>query len=380
MAEEKGTVCVTGAGGYVASWLVKLLLSNGYSIHGTVRDPHDEKNSHLKKLEKASEKLKLFKVDLLDYNSLSAAITGCVGVFHVASPVPPGSLPDPEVQLIEPAVKGTLNVLKACSEANVKRVVVVSSGAAVSLNPEWPKGQVKDESCWSDAEYCRRTNNWYCLSKTKAESEALEFAKRSGLDVVRVCPTHVLGPMLQSTVNASSLVLIKLSKEGYDEFENKLRMIVDVRDVAEALLLAYEKPEAEGRYICTAYMIKSQDLVEILRKNYPNYNYPKKFTEGREEEKLSSEKLQKLGWSYRPIEESLIDSIESYRQSRTSGLNDLGILLYISWQHQILPGGLSRSGFIRLSSSSTTTTSNVSVAQNMLYCIWDPLALSDLKP
>ncbi|CAL5383280.1 unnamed protein product [Camellia sinensis] len=315
MAEEKGTVCVTGAGGYVASWLVKLLLSNGYSIHGTVRDPHDEKNSHLKKLEKASEKLKLFKVELLDYNSLSAAITGCVGVFHVASPIPPGSLPDPEVQLIEPAVKGTLNVLKACSEANVKRVVVVSSGAAVSLNPEWPKGQVKDETCWSDAEYCRRTNNWYCLSKTKAESEAFEYAKRSGLDVVRVCPTHVLGPMLQSTTNASSLVLIKLSKEGYDEFENNLRMIVDVRDVAEALLLAYEKPEAEGRYICTAYMIKSQDLVEILRKNYPNYNYPKKFTEGKEEEKLSSEKLQKLGWSYRPIEETLVDSIESCRQA-----------------------------------------------------------------
>ncbi|KAF5955855.1 hypothetical protein HYC85_008711 [Camellia sinensis] len=166
MAEEKGTVCVTGAGGYVASWLVKLLLSNGYSIHGTVRDPHDEKNSHFKKLEKASEKLKLFKVDLLDYNSLSAAITGCVGVFHVASPVPPAAcqirrqeyLVIELVQLIEPAVKGTLNVLKACSEANVKRVVVVSAGAAVFLNPEWPKGQVKDESCWSDAEYCRRTN------------------------------------------------------------------------------------------------------------------------------------------------------------------------------------------------------------------------------
>ncbi|XP_028057645.1 cinnamoyl-CoA reductase 2-like [Camellia sinensis] len=219
------------------------------------------------------------------------------------------------VQLIEPAVKGTLNVLKACSEANVKRVVVVSSGAAVSLNPEWPKGQVKDETCWSDTEYCRRTNNWYCLSKTKAESEAFEYAKRSGLDVVRVCPTHVLGPMLQSTANASSLVLIKLSKEGYDEFENNLRMIVDVRDVAEALLLAYEKPEAEGRYICIAYMIKSQDLVEILRKNYPNYNYPKKFTEGKEEEKLSSEKLQKLGCSYRPIEETLVDSIESCRQA-----------------------------------------------------------------
>ena len=63
-----------------------------------------------------------------------------------------------QVQLMEPSVKGTLNVLKACSEANINRVVFVSSVAAVSMNPDWPKGQVKDETCWSDKEYCRRTN------------------------------------------------------------------------------------------------------------------------------------------------------------------------------------------------------------------------------
>lgn len=64
--------------------------------------------------------------------------------------------------------------------------------------------------------------------------------------------------------------------EGYEEQENRLLKIIDVRDVAEALLLAYEKPEADGRYICTAHMIKLQDLVEILKRIYPNYNYPKK--------------------------------------------------------------------------------------------------------
>jgi nucleoside-diphosphate-sugar epimerase len=57
--------------------------------------------------------------------------------------------------------------------------------------------------------------NWYCLSKTEAESQALEFAKRNGLDVVTVCPTLVLGPILQPTVNASSLVLIRLLKGTY---------------------------------------------------------------------------------------------------------------------------------------------------------------------
>ncbi|KAI8549237.1 hypothetical protein RHMOL_Rhmol06G0010600 [Rhododendron molle] len=257
---EKGKVCVTGAGGYVASWLVKLLLSNGYTVHGTLRDPQNEKNAHLMKLEKASENLKLFKV-----------------------------------QLIEPAVKGTINVLEACSEANVKRVVVVSSGKAVSENPDWPKGRVMDETCW--------------------------------LDVVRVCPTLVLGPMLQSTTNASSLVLIKLLKEGCEEQENRLLKLIDVRDVAEALLLAYEKPEADGRYICTAHMIKLQDLVEILKRIYPNYNYPKKVTEGKEEENISSEKLQKLGWSYRPLEETLVDSVEGYKQAGLLDQNELGIPL-----------------------------------------------------
>ncbi|KAK6939130.1 NAD-dependent epimerase/dehydratase [Dillenia turbinata] len=321
---EAGRICVTGAGGFVASWAVKLLLSQNYVVHGTVRGPGDEKNAHLKKLDKAPENLKLFKAELLDYDSLFASIKGCDGVFHVASPVPSTSVPNPEariVELIQPAANGTLNVLKACSEAGIKRVIYVSSGAAVSLNPSWPKGQVKDESCWSDKDYCRATNNWYCLSKTEAESKAFEYAKGSGLDVVSVCPTLVFGPMLQSTINSSSLVLIKLLKEGYTSLENKLRMTVDVRDVAEALLLVYNKPEAEGRYICTAHMVKAQELVEKLKSIYPDYNYPKRqvipsaFTEVRDEEHLSSEKLQRLGWSYRPLEETLVDSVESIKEA-----------------------------------------------------------------
>ncbi|XVE94358.1 hypothetical protein REPUB_Repub02eG0002200 [Reevesia pubescens] len=317
MAMSKGKVCVTGAGGYLGSWVVRLLLSNHYAVHATVRQPGDSKYAHLNQLDEgASDKqLKLFEADVLDYHSLCSAIAGCTGVFHVASPVPSSTVLNPQVEVLEPAVKGTLNVLQACVEANVKRVVVVSSGAAVSLNPRWPKGQIMDEACWSDKEYCSATKNWYCLSKTEAESEAFEFAKRTGLDVVTVCPPLILGPLLQSTVNSSSLVLIKLLKEGYDSMENKLRSIVDVRDVAQALLLAYEKPEAEGRYICAAHLVETRDLVDKLRSIFPHYNYPKSFTEGGEGGMLSSEKLQMLGWSYRPLEETLVDSIESYRKA-----------------------------------------------------------------
>lgn len=59
--------------------------------------------------------------------------------------------------MIAPAVDGTLNVLKACVEAKVKRVVYVSSAAALMMNPIWSKNQVLDETCWSDQEFCIQT-------------------------------------------------------------------------------------------------------------------------------------------------------------------------------------------------------------------------------
>jgi len=129
MASPRPRVCVTGGGGYVASWLVKLLLSRGYAVHATVRDPSthappahalfvlidrrvgnwglmhdvwlsassgDPKNAHLQLLDGAPERLLLFTADMLDRDALAAAVAGCEGVFHVASPVPADKVLDPE--------------------------------------------------------------------------------------------------------------------------------------------------------------------------------------------------------------------------------------------------------------------------------------------
>ncbi|OWM70551.1 hypothetical protein CDL15_Pgr014224 [Punica granatum] len=303
MEVERKRVCVTGAGGFVASWVVKFLLSKGYVVHGTVRDPRDEKYAHLNKLERASDNLKLFKADLSDYGSLRSAIEGCAGVLHVACPV----------DVVEPAVNGTLNVLKACSEAKVKRVIYVSSVAAVTMNPNWPKEQVMDETCWSDKEYCKITDNWYCFSKTEAESAASDYARQNGLDVVAVCPGLILGPVLQPTLNASTLVLVKFTRGSEDSVPDRLRYVVDVRDVAEAVIMAYEKSKAEGRYICIAHSIKTRDLAEKLYGLYPDLTCSKNYIETQHNNKLSSERLLKLEWTYRPLEETLVDSIESYR-------------------------------------------------------------------
>ncbi|CAL5048757.1 unnamed protein product [Urochloa decumbens] len=270
------------------------------------------KNAHLKALEGAGERLQLLKADLLDYDSVASAVAGCEGVFHVASPVPSGRSSNPEVEVIGPAVTGTANVLKACYEVKVGRVVVVSSIAAVSNNPNWPKGKAFDENSWSDEEYCRKNEDWYILSKTLAQREAFACAAKTGLDVVTICPSLVLGPLMQSTINASSKILHNYFKGEHDTVENRLRNIVDVRDVVDALLMAYEKPEASGRYICSSHPIKVSDMINILKNLYPTYPYPKNFVEV-EGNVNNSEKLQKLGWTFRPIEETLRDSVESYK-------------------------------------------------------------------
>ncbi|PNX97290.1 cinnamoyl-CoA reductase 2-like protein [Trifolium pratense] len=240
-----------------------------------------KKYEHLLKLERASENLTLFEADILNYESVYKAIVGCSAVFHVASPVPSTVVPNPEVEVIEPAVKGTANVLEACLKAKVERVVFLSSAAAVAINPNFPKEKVIDESCWSDKDYCKNTKNWYYYSKTEAEEQALNFAKRTGLNVYQ----H--------------------------------RWIVDVRDVVDAILLAYENHKAEGRYICFSHTVANRDLLEKLKSLFPNYKYPTNYTEVDDYRMLtlSSQKLQNLGWKFRPLEETLIDSVKSYKEA-----------------------------------------------------------------
>jgi len=118
---------------------------------------------------------------------------------------------------------------------------------------------------------------------------------------------------MQPTVNSSSKILLNYFRGDHDTVENRLRNIVDVRDVADALLLVYEKSEASERYICSSPPIKVSDMINILKNLYPTYPYPKNFVEAQENSVFSFEKLQKLGWTFRPIEETLRDSVESYK-------------------------------------------------------------------
>ncbi|GFP82798.1 cinnamoyl-coa reductase 1 [Phtheirospermum japonicum] len=306
-------VCVTGAGGFVASWLVKFLLEKGYTVRGTVRNPDDPKNSHLRALEGAAERLILCKADLNDYESLREAINGCDGVFHTASPV----TDDPE-QMVEPAVNGAQYVIRAAAEAKVRRVVLTSSIGAIHMDPNRDPDKVVDETCWSDLEFCKNTKNWYCYGKAVAEQAAWDSAKELGVDLVVINPVLVLGPLLQPTVNASVLHILKYLTGSAKTYANSIQAYVDVKDVALAHILLFENPAASGRYLCAESVLHRGDVVEILAKFFPEYPIPTKCSDEKNPRKkpykFSNQKLVDLGLEFTHVKQSLYDTVKSLQE------------------------------------------------------------------
>ncbi len=171
---------VTGANGYVASWLVKRLLEEGITVHAAVRNPNDEKKiGHLTDVaSKSKGKLKLFKADLLTQGSYKEAMQGCELVFHTASPYTI-NVKNPQKELIEPAVLGTENVLNSAKEvASVLRVVITSSCAAIytdAIDTVNAPGGKLTEAVWNTTASLEYQP--YSYSKTLAEKKAWEIAK-----------------------------------------------------------------------------------------------------------------------------------------------------------------------------------------------------------
>ncbi|PKA49411.1 Cinnamoyl-CoA reductase 1 [Apostasia shenzhenica] len=307
------TVCVTGAGGFIASWIVKLLLERGYTVKGTVRNPEDQKNDHLRAMDGAEERLLLCKADLLDLEALRAAFHECQGVFHTASPV----TDDPEL-MVEPAVDGTRKVIKAAADAGVRRVVFTSSIGAVTMDPKRGAEVVVDESCWSDLEFCKKTKNWYCYGKAVAEQAACELAKEVGVELVVVNPVLVLGPLLQPTVNASVTHVLKYLDGSAKTYANAVQAYVHVRDVAEAHILVFENPKASGRYLCAERVLHREDLVRMLAQFFPHYPVPTQCSDEVNPRKkpyeISNQKLRDLGLVFTPVTQALYDTVKSLQE------------------------------------------------------------------
>uniref|UniRef100_A0A0D9VMH7 NAD-dependent epimerase/dehydratase domain-containing protein n=1 Tax=Leersia perrieri TaxID=77586 RepID=A0A0D9VMH7_9ORYZ len=315
LQQQQQLVCVTGAGGFIGSWVVReLLLRGNYRVRAAVRDPADRKNAHLLKLDGAGERrLTLCRADVLDYASLLAAFAGCHGVFHVACPL---SKHDPELMTV--AVEGTRNVVNAAADMGVRRVVFTSSYGAVHMNPNRSPDAVLDENCWSDLEFCRQ-KDLYCYAKTMAEMTASEEATKRGLDLAVVVPSMTMGPMLQPTLNLSSTHVANYLTGAKKSYPNAVAAYVDVRDVAHAHVLVYERHDTRGRYLCIGEVVHRARLLQILRELFPQYPVTAKCEDkGKVMVKpyeFSSKRLRDLGLEFTPLRKSLYEAVICMQQN-----------------------------------------------------------------
>nr|QLL26886.1 anthocyanidin synthase [Heuchera micrantha] len=323
----KKTACVVGGSGFVASLLIKLLLEKGYAVNTTVRDSDNQKKiSHLIALQSLGD-LKIFEADLTDEGGFDTAVAGCDLVFQLATPVNFASQ-DPENDMIKPAIQGTLNVLKACAKAKtVKRVVLTSSAAAVSINQLNGTGLVMDEKNWTDVEFLASAKppTWgYPLSKTLAEKTAWKFAEENNIDLVTVVPSLMTGPSLTPDI-PSSIGLAMSLITGNEFLINAMKgmqmlsgsiSITHVEDVCRAHIFVAEKESASGRYICCAVNTSVPELAKFLNKRYPQYNVPTDFEDFPSKAKLivSSEKLINEGFNFKyGIEDIYDQSVEYFK-------------------------------------------------------------------
>ncbi|KAH7421972.1 hypothetical protein KP509_13G084000 [Ceratopteris richardii] len=287
-AQENDLICVTGNWSFLGTWIVKVLLQQGYHVKSTL--PHGQEDLRLlKSLPEANGKLQFAEVDLLDYGSLSDLFVGCVGVFHVPAPnYDINGTRDYPVELINTEVSGVLNIVEACASIpTVRKLVLTSCLSSILWDRQYYlSGAILDERNWSDLEFCRKQKMWAALSKTQSERAAWALARDRGMDLIVMNPATVVGPRhLRGCTNSRML-----DQSGIFAY-------VHVDDLAAAHVLAFEVDEAAGRYICFEKLLSKADILEAAREMYPNHPIDKRL-ESFNPCVLSNEKLKGLGMSF----------------------------------------------------------------------------------
>ncbi|WSQ13823.1 NAD-dependent epimerase/dehydratase family protein [Streptomyces sp. NBC_01231] len=339
-------VLVTGGSGFVGSHLVRRLLERGHRVHATVRSvTHTAKARPLRQMQRAfPDRLTLFEADLLREGSFDEAMTGCRVVFHVASPFfMPEKIKDGRRDMVDPALLGTRNVLASVERTpTVERLVFTSTVGAIF--GDYADVLEMDDQVLSE-KYVNTTstveNNPYHYAKTVAEQAAWKAeAAQDRWRMVSVNPGLILGPSLTPASESGSLFLLEELFKGYFFYgaPDFSFTTADVRDVADAHIAAAEHADAKGRYIVAAPTMTSfHEMARIIRTRYPRdpclprtalphwpvrvlgpafgltQDYIRKHL-GIRFRVDNSRSVHELGLNYRPIEETVLDHYEAWRQ------------------------------------------------------------------
>ena len=324
-----GIVFVSGGSGYIAGFVIRQLVEQGWSVQTTIRNLGCESEVRAA-LGVDNSKVRFFAADLMSDDGWAEAMAGCTHAAHVASPLP-ANAPQHEDELIVPAREGALRALRAAKAAGIKRFVMTSSMAAIAY------GHPREQTRFTEADWTNVDSPdayAYVKSKTLAERAARHWvaAEGGGMEFVTVNPSLVLGPLQSGDFSTSLEAIKKLLEGSIPGLPNFGFGVVDVRDVADMHVRCLTAPNmANERFICSGPFLMMPEIAQILRaglgpqaRKVPKLQLPNwavrlaaRFDPvirqvigelGCRRESPADHAREVLGWVPRPVEESVLDT------------------------------------------------------------------------
>ena len=273
VSPANGPVVVTGASGYIGSWIVMDLMEQGYEVRACVRDrSRPEKVDHLLALNEMDLRgqVELFEADLFDEGSYDEPFSGCAAVVHTGAAL--GHNNETPQQIYDGCFTEVKHVVESARKsATVQRFVFTSSFSAswhhrpqgyVFTEKDWcDDNPDKYKGAWSEDKVSERGDIAYAMGKANTERMIYKIAEEEGsFDAMAILPVHVTGPLMCASHDqaGSWQNCIKLMLQGNPYQKSRGgRMLwnnADVRDVARAHRLCAESTVARNgsRYILGA--------------------------------------------------------------------------------------------------------------------------------
>lgn len=326
-------ILVTGANGFVGSYLLKLLVQQSEPIRAIYR-----KSSNMELVNSIRDKIEWVEGDLLDISSVRQAMHGIDKVYHSGVKI---SFQKNELDhMMKVNVEGTANVVNAALESGIKKLLHVSSIAAIGRNQQ--KQNLSEKTQWENSGW----NSQYAISKHSAEREVWRGIAE-GLTAVIVNPSVILGA--GNWTNGTGLIFKKIY-EGLRFYPAGISGFVDVRDVTRIMVKLMESDIHSERFIINAVNLDYKDLFAQIA-NHMGKNSPKiAFTRwmsriayrlegavsypigrkplltkelvhntGGQFHYDNAKLIEKIGWQYIPMEQTIADTSAIIQQTYKAG-------------------------------------------------------------
>jgi len=242
-------VLLSGASGFLGSYLLRLLLKKGYEVRAIRR-----KDSPMAILQDVSEAVEWVEGDITDLSFLDEAVQGIDYVYHAAATVSFNSKDKEKMMLVNGT--GTENIVNVCLDNGVKKLLHVSSIAALGRKENVTR--IDENAQWENSPL----NSDYAISKFKAECEVWRGVQE-GLNAVIVNPTLIMGA---GYWHSGTCKMFKQADKGLKFYPKGGNGFVDVRDVAEVSVKLMESDISGERFIVNAENHLFKDAFTMMAK------------------------------------------------------------------------------------------------------------------